>query len=223
VSRQCHSPSRKRPRCYNASTLQTRRSGGVKASGCCFFGDDLGHCPMFRECPAFSSWDVSGGRRGLDLPPSPVRRKTDHGIPNPGTGTAGLAGCVRICGRADRYSPSGGRIPRQRGRTITPFADRLGPLIAPSLEPVSNCAASIGSSEHGHDGGNPQLGQPVRMRGIVGREIDREASRWKADVVAMRSNCASGPMRALARSIVRKVKPIGSRTCAARRSRLALL
>ena len=28
VSRQCHSPSRKRRGCYNASTLQTRRSGG---------------------------------------------------------------------------------------------------------------------------------------------------------------------------------------------------
>jgi len=130
---------------------------------------------MFRECPAFSSWDVSGGHRGLDLPPSPVRRKTDHGIPNPGTGAAGLAGRVGIGRRTDRYSPSGGRIPRQRSRAVTPLADRLGPLIPPSLEPVPNCAARVGSGEHGHDGGDAQFGQPVRMRGVVGRQVDREA------------------------------------------------
>ena len=40
---------------------------------------------------------------------------------------------------------------------------------------MPNCATRIGSGEHGHDGGDPQFGQPVRMRGVVGREIDREA------------------------------------------------
>jgi hypothetical protein len=39
---------------------------------------------------------------------------------------------------------------------------------------VSNRAAGIGSGEHGHDGGDPQLGQPVRMGGGVGREVDCE-------------------------------------------------
>ena len=65
----------------NASTLQTRRSWRVKASGCCcFFGDYLGHRPVLREYPAFASWDISGGRRGFDLPPSAMSRESNHGI-----------------------------------------------------------------------------------------------------------------------------------------------
>ena len=98
---------------------------------------------MFRECPAFSSWDISRGRRGFDLSPSAMGRKADHGIPNAGTGAAALAGRVGICRRADRYSPSGRRMPRQRSRAVAPFADRLGPLIPPSLEPVPDSAARI--------------------------------------------------------------------------------
>jgi hypothetical protein len=41
---------------------------------------------------------------------------------------------------------------------------------------VPNRFTSVGSGEHGNDGGDPQLGQPVRVCGVVGREIDREAS-----------------------------------------------
>jgi hypothetical protein len=97
----------------NAKTPQSADQG-VVASGCyCFVDDDVGHRPVFREYPTLSGWDVSGGHRGFDLPPSAMRRKTDHGIPNPGTGAAGLAGRVRIRRRADRYSPSSRRIPRQ--------------------------------------------------------------------------------------------------------------
>jgi hypothetical protein len=124
--------------------------------------------------PSFLQLGRLGGRRGLDLPPSPVRRKTDHGIPNPGTGAAGLAGGVRIRRRTDCYPSSGGRISRQRSRAVPPFSDRLGPLIAPSLEPVPDGTTCIGTSEHGHDWGDVQFGQPVRMRGIVGRQVDRE-------------------------------------------------
>jgi hypothetical protein len=39
---------------------------------------------------------------------------------------------------------------------------------------VPNGAARVGSGEHGHDGGDPQVGQPVRVCGVVGRKIDRE-------------------------------------------------
>jgi hypothetical protein len=131
---------------------------------------------MVPKSPAFSSRDIPSGRRGFDPPPGTVSWKTDHSIPNPGTGPTGFAGRVRIRCRTNCYSPSGGRIPRQRSRAIPPFADCFGPLIAPSLEPVPNRFARVGAGEYGHDGGDPQLGQPVRMRGIVGREIDREAS-----------------------------------------------
>jgi hypothetical protein len=110
------------------------------------------------------------------LPPCTVSRKADHGIPNTGTGTAGLTGRVRIGRRTHCNSPSGRRLSRQRIRARAPFADRLGPLISASLEPVPNCPARVISGEHGHDGGDPQIGQLVRMRGVVGREIDREAS-----------------------------------------------
>ncbi len=75
---------------------------------------------------------------------------------------------------ADRNAASGRCVPGQRSRAVPPFDDRLGPLIAPSLEPVPNCAASIGSGEHGHYGSDLQFGQLVRMGGIIGREIDRE-------------------------------------------------
>jgi hypothetical protein len=76
--------------------------------------------------------------------------KADHGIPNAGAGTAGLAGGVRIGGGADRDASSDRRVSRQRSRAVTPVADRLGPLIAPPLEPVPNRFARIGSGKHGH-------------------------------------------------------------------------
>ena len=40
---------------------------------------------------------------------------------------------------------------------------------------MPNRTACVSSGEHGHDRGDPQLGQYIRMRGVVGREIDREA------------------------------------------------
>src|SRR5260370_16826738 len=79
----------------------------------CFFGDDLRHGAMVPENPAFSSWDVSGGRCGLDPSPGAMGGKADHGIPNPGTGTAGLAGRVPIRLLANRNPPSCRAVPRQ--------------------------------------------------------------------------------------------------------------
>jgi hypothetical protein len=38
---------------------------------------------MVPESPAFSSCDISGSHRGLDLPPCAMSGKADHGIPNP--------------------------------------------------------------------------------------------------------------------------------------------
>jgi hypothetical protein len=151
-------------------------TGRAKVSGCCcLVGDDLGHRPMITEYPGLARRHVSGGDGLLDLLPSAMSGETDHG-PNSGAGAAGLAGGVRICGGADRNASSGRRVSRQRSRAVTPVADRLGPLIALPLEPVPNRAAGIGSGEHGHDGGDPQLGQSVRMCGVVGRRIDREAA-----------------------------------------------
>ena len=40
---------------------------------------------------------------------------------------------------------------------------------------MPNRFACVGSGEHGYHGGYPQIGQSVRMCGVVGREIDREA------------------------------------------------
>jgi len=150
--------------------------GRAKASGCCcLVGDHLGHRPVIPEYPRLARRYVSGANSLLDLLPSAVGGETDHGIPNAGASTASLAGGVRICGGADRDASSGRRVSRQRGRAVTPVADRLGPLVALSLEPVANRAAGIGPGEHGHDGGDPQVGQPVRVSRIVCREIDREA------------------------------------------------
>ena len=65
-------------------------------------------------------------------------------------------------------------MPLQRNRAIAPFADRLRPLIRPPLEPVPDRATCVGAGEHGHDRGDAQLGQPIRMRGVIGRQVDRE-------------------------------------------------
>ena len=140
----------------------------------CFFGDDFGHSAMIPENPALSGWDLSGGCRGFDASPSAMGWKADHGVSNTGTGTAGLAGGVAVGRWANRYSPSSGGMPGWARSAVTPFADRLGPLIRPSFEPVPNCARII-AGEHGHDGGDPEVGQSVRMRGVVGRQVDREA------------------------------------------------
>ena len=66
-------------------------------------------------------------------------------------------------------------MPWQRNRAIAPFADRFGPLIRPPLEPVPDRAARIGAGKHGHDRGDPQFGQLIRVRGVIGRQVDREA------------------------------------------------
>src|SRR6266478_2236574 len=93
----------------------------------------------------------TSARRGglLDLLPCTVRRETDYGIPSTGAGSAGLAGGVRVSGGADRNPSSGRRVAGQSSRTVTPVADRLGPLVSPSFETVSHRAAGIGSGEHG--------------------------------------------------------------------------
>jgi hypothetical protein len=62
---------------------------------------------MFPECPAFSSWNISGGQRSFDAPPSTVGWEADHGIPNPGAGAAAFAGRVRAHRWAERYRPAG--------------------------------------------------------------------------------------------------------------------
>ena len=150
--------------------------GRAKAPGCCcLVGDDLSHRAMVGEYPWLAGRYVSGRSSLLDLLPCAVRRETDHGIPSTGAGSAGLAGGVRVSGGADRNPSSGRRVARQSSRTVTPVADRLGPLVSPSFEPVPNRAPGVGSGQHGHDGGDPQVGQSVRMCGIVGRENDREA------------------------------------------------
>ncbi len=152
-----------------------QQMGRAKASGCCcFFGDDLSHRPVITECPRLAGRYVSGGNSLLDFLRGAMSGEPDHSIPYAGAGAAGLAGGVRIGGGADRDASSGWCVPRQRSRAVTPVSDRLGPLIPLPLEPVANRAAGISSGEHGHDGGDPQVGQPVRMRGGVGRKIDRE-------------------------------------------------
>jgi hypothetical protein len=130
---------------------------------------NLGHRPMFRECPGGTYSDVASSGSRLGLPPSAVGREAHYHIPNPVTDATGLAGRLRIRRRTDRNSPSGRRVPWQRSRAVPPFANRLRPFVRPPLEPAPNCATGIDSGEHGHDGGNPQLGQPVRRRAIIGR------------------------------------------------------
>jgi hypothetical protein len=153
--------------------------GRAKASGCCcLVGDDLGHRPVIPEYPRLAGSHVSGGGSLLDLLPGAMSGETDHGIPNTGAGTASLAGRVRIGGRADRYSPSSGRVPRHGCCSVTPFADRLGPLIPLSLEAVPNGAASVGSDKHCHYGRDAQFGEQIRMCGIVGRQVYREPGRY---------------------------------------------
>src|SRR3984893_9344155 len=124
--------------------------GRAKASGCCcLVGNDLGHRSVFGENPGLAGRDVAGRGGLLDLLPSAMSGETDHGVPNSGAGAAGLAGGVRIGGGADRDASSGRRVSWQRSRAVTPVADRLGPLIAPPLEPVPNRATSVGSGKHG--------------------------------------------------------------------------
>src|SRR6202045_2549267 len=114
--------------------------GRAKASGCCcLVGDDLGHRTMVGEYPGLARRHVSRRDGLLDLLPGAMSGETDHGVPNSGAGSAGLAGGVRIGGGADRNPSSSRRVSRQRGRAVTPIADCLGPLIALPLEPVPNC------------------------------------------------------------------------------------
>ncbi len=101
-------------------------------------------------------------------------READHGITGTGAGAAALAGGVGVGGRADRYASSGRRVPGQEGGAVAPFTDRLGPLVAPPFEPMPKRLAGVGSGEHGDDRGDAQIGQRIRLRGVVGREVDRE-------------------------------------------------
>ena len=48
--------------------------GRVKASGCCFGGEDLGHRAMIGEGPALAGRHVARGGRRFDLAPAAVRR-----------------------------------------------------------------------------------------------------------------------------------------------------
>ena len=91
----------------------------------------------------------------LDLPPSAMGGEANDGISNPRRHAARVAGHVRIGRRADCNSPSGRRVPRQRGGSISPFANALGPLIPSSLEPAPNCATRVVLAKHGHDGAMP--------------------------------------------------------------------
>src|SRR5205807_4489875 len=134
---------------------------------CCLVGDDLGHCPVVTEYPRLAGRYVTGGDGLLDLLPSTMSGETDHGIPNAGARSAGLAGGVRISGGADRDTSPGGRVSRQRGRAVTPIAHRLGPPIALPLEPVANRAARIDSGDDGDEGGGPPVGQALRTCGGV--------------------------------------------------------
>jgi hypothetical protein len=146
--------------------------GRAKASGCCcFVGDDLGHRPMGCERPALAGSNVAGCGGRFDLPPCAMSWETDHGIPNAGAGSASLAGGIRIGSRTDRYPPSGRCVPWQGCRPVTPFADRLGPLIAPSFEPMPNRMARMSSGKHGHYGRDAQFGELIRMCGIVGHRF----------------------------------------------------
>jgi hypothetical protein len=45
---------------------------------------------MIPECPAFSSRNISGGRRGCDFVAGAMARETSSGIPNSGAGAAAL-------------------------------------------------------------------------------------------------------------------------------------
>jgi hypothetical protein len=136
---------------------------GVKASGWRrLLGEDLRHRAVARERPALARRHITSSGGCLDLPPSAMSGETDHGIPSVGAGSASLAGGVRIGRGADRYSPSGRRVPRQGCCPVTPFADRLGPLIRLSLEPAPNRAAGVSSGEHGHYGRNAQFGEQIR-------------------------------------------------------------
>jgi hypothetical protein len=155
--------------------------GRAKASGCCcLVGDDLGHRPVVSEHPRLAGRHVSGGGGLLDS--SAKHHERGNRLRHPERGRRLRKSCRW---RPSRRPSSGRRVSRHQGRAVTPVADCLSPLIAPSLEPMPNRAPGISS-------GDPQVGQPVRMGGGVGREIDREAglnrrgrsgagSRWQQD------------------------------------------
>ena len=39
---------------------------------------------------------------------------------------------------------------------------------------MPDCATRVSSGQHGHDGGDPQVNQLVRVGEVIGREINRE-------------------------------------------------
>jgi len=41
-------------------------------------------------------------------------------------------------------------------------------------KPVPDCAARVSSAQYGDDSSDAQIGQLIRVRGVVGRQVDRE-------------------------------------------------
>jgi hypothetical protein len=158
----------------HASTLPITQIGRVKASGCCFVGDDFGHRAMLGKRPASAGLHIAGRSGLLNHSPGTVSRKADHGLPYSGAGAAALAGSVRVGRGTDRDPRSSWCEPRQQGCPVAPFGNRLGPLVLPFLVSVPNRTARISSGEHSHDRSDLQLGQCIRMRGVIGRQVDQE-------------------------------------------------
>jgi len=83
----------------------------------------FGHSAMIPENPALSRWDVSSGRAAFDLPPSAMGREANHGIPDPGAGTAGLAVAFEYVARATAMRLPAGVCRRQ----LKPCGSRHSP------------------------------------------------------------------------------------------------
>jgi hypothetical protein len=97
----------------NAKTLPAAADEGYWLGCCYFFRDNLRHRAVLWERPWLPDGDVTSGGGCLDLSPGAMSRESDYGISNSGAGATALAGRAGVCGRADRYPSSGGRIPRQ--------------------------------------------------------------------------------------------------------------
>jgi hypothetical protein len=67
--------------CSNTWTLPIAQIGRVKASGCCFVGDDFGHRAMLGKRPASAGLHIAGRSGFLNHSPGAMSREADHGIP----------------------------------------------------------------------------------------------------------------------------------------------
>ena len=100
---------------------------------CCLVGDHLGHRPVITEYLRLAKRYVSGGNRLLDLLPGAMSGKTNHGIPNAGAGSAGLAGGVRSARRGSAPPmPRQGATCRGRVRRRSARPSHPPPWRAPS-------------------------------------------------------------------------------------------